>query len=470
MPMNHGDPAMTADAPANLPIVIAADGTVFPTDMRHELLIDAMLRRPPVLWRVTTKARHGSGIFFGELKRTAPLDPRGLPVNADLVAWLKRQHQAGRPIHLLDDLAADLALQGPLAGIAHILPDAISSVADLQRHFPQGFAFAGRGPAHATSRDAARSVIATDATAGKGEVEADLAPATNPWLAWLQAVRPHHWAKNLMIFIPFMLDRGWTNVDDLIEVTLGFALLVLLVSATYLFNDLSDLGADRRHWSKQHRPVARGAIPVAQAGVASIVGASLAVVLAWFLSPLFAGFLALYLIVTVLYSTYFKTVPLLDALVIALLFTDRLMMGIALTGDRFSEWLLTFAMFFFFSLALAKRHTEVLRSGSNSAEPLARRGYVGADAALTLVIGVGSGIAALVIMVIFLVLDAFQRQTFVDPTWLWCVPLLLAVWLGRVWLLAHREALPDDPISFALRDRPSLLLGVLVAIAFILAL
>jgi hypothetical protein len=81
-----------------------------------------------------------------------------------------------------------------------------------------------------------------------------------------------------------------------------------------------------------------------------------------------------------------------------------------------------------------------------------------------------SGVGSLVIMVLYLVEDALRRETYSHPVFLWLVPLVLAVWIGRVWLLAHRGLMSDDPVSFALRDKASLGLGVLVALGFVLAL
>jgi hypothetical protein len=39
----------------------------------------------------------------------------------------------------------------------------------------------------------------------------------------------------------------------------------------------------------------------------------------------------------------------------------------------------------------------------------------------------------------------------------------------RIWLLAHRGELDDDPVAFAVHDGPSLLMGMFVAGAFALA-
>jgi 4-hydroxybenzoate polyprenyltransferase len=199
-------------------------------------------------------------------------------------------------------------------------------------------------------------------------------------------------------------------------------------------------------------------------------GIALGLLAAAALSPAFGWFLLAYLVLTVGYSLRLKRIPLLDVAVIASLFALRLTMGIGLAGARYSEWLLSFALMFFLSMALAKRHGEILRSATTTSHGLSHRGYAVTDAPLTLAIGTASAIASLVIMMIYLVEEGFPQGSYATPAWLWVIPVVLAIWLGRIWLLVHRGQMHDDPIVFALRDRASLLLGATAALAFVLAL
>ena len=148
------------------------------------------------------------------------------------------------------------------------------------------------------------------------------------------------------------------------------------------------------------------------------------------LSPGFALTLAAYLALTLSYSFGLKRVPLLDTLIIGALFTSRLVMGIALANQTYSEWLLTFSMFFFFSLAIAKRHTEIVRAGTSTNNSLKSRGYQIEDAPLTLVLGVSSSVASLVIMVLFIVEEVQQRNLYAYPKVLWAIPIVLSLWVA----------------------------------------
>lgn len=286
----------------------------------------------------------------------------------------------------------------------------------------------------------------------------------------VDALRIHHWTKNVLIFVPLVLGHEWSNTDLIRATFSGFICLLAVTSGTYLLNDVSDIASDREHWSKRNRAVASGRLPVRSALLLAVVlllaGFTGALLLSW---PFTLTLLA-YLVLTLAYSFKLKRVPLLDTLVIGFLFTLRLVMGLALMEAPKPAWLLTFSVFFFFSLAMAKRHTELQRAANHASASLKDRGYEPGDAPLTLALGAGTAIASLVVLFIFIVLEMLPANIYGRPAFLSGIPAVLAIWLGRIWLLAHRGRMDDDPVSFALRDGPSLLLGVLVAAFFITAL
>lgn len=285
-----------------------------------------------------------------------------------------------------------------------------------------------------------------------------------------QALRVHHWTKNFLLFLPLVLSQEWHDRSLIAESLWAFACLIAVTSATYLINDIADINSDRHHWSKRNRPVASGRLPVGAALALAFVLLAAGFAGAVLLSAPFAATLFCYLVLTLAYSFGLKRVALLDTLVISILFTLRLLMGVVLLEVQRPAWLLTFSVFFFFSLAMAKRHTEVLRAAQLAPKGLVGRGYEPGDAPLTLALGTGTAIASLVVSFIFIVLEMMPANIYSHPALLSGIPAILAIWLGRIWLLAHRGQMDDDPVSFALRDWPSLMLGVLVAAFFIAAL
>jgi 4-hydroxybenzoate polyprenyltransferase len=254
------------------------------------------------------------------------------------------------------------------------------------------------------------------------------------------------------------------------QVLLVFGCMGLTASATYLVNDFADLPDDRRHPTKRYRPLAAGSFPastaLAMVPLMLICGFMLASAASWEAAVVLAAYLAL----TLAYSIRLKRVPLLDTAIIGLLFTLRIVLGAAAVRTPPSPWLLAFSVMLFFSLAMAKRQSEIAKAlclGDN--ERIARRGYQPGDVVLTLVYGIASGVASLVISMLYIT-NGVATELYGNPNWLWGVPLLLYLWQMRVWLLAHRGVLDDDPIVFALKDRTSLVLGAGCMFALYLAL
>jgi 4-hydroxybenzoate polyprenyltransferase len=287
--------------------------------------------------------------------------------------------------------------------------------------------------------------------------------------AWLRALRLHHWSKNLFVFVPILLGHLYGDVSKLAASAAAFLLLGLLVSAGYLINDLADIEADRRHKSKRQRPFASGRLSPRAGIAAAIVLAAVAFAGAAFVSRGLATVLVAYFILTVGYSLWLKTVALVDVAAIATMLTLRIAAGGAAIGTGQSAWLLSFSGAFFLSLALAKRHSELMQATHAGPGPIAGRGFHSEDWPLTLAFGVGAGLASIVIMLLYLANDAAPSGFYPHQGWLYAVPGIVLIWLMRVWVLSHRRELHDDPVIFALKDPASLLLGAVTVGAFALA-
>jgi 4-hydroxybenzoate polyprenyltransferase/phosphoserine phosphatase len=478
--------ADVAPPSAMLPIVVDLDETLILTDTLYEQVAIALFRNPLALVRALPRLAQGRAALKSALAHDIDLSSVTLPIREDLVAWLKEQAAAGREIHLCS--AANQKVVDALAARLGIFKTAIGSdtanlkgriKADyLARAFPQGFVYAGDSRADLHVWKIARGIIlagasqsvAKDARALGKPVEAEFNEPPLGIKDCLKAFRVHHWSKNVLIFVPLILSHTWTDPASLLITCLGLVCLLMVTSATYLLNDVADLDADRNHWSKRQRAIASGRLPIQSALFLAGAWLVAAFVGAVALSLGFALALAAYLVLTLAYSFGLKRVPLLDTLIIGVLFTTRLVMGIALLNQPYSEWLLTFSTFFFVSLAIAKRHTEIIRAGTTGSHSLASRGYQVEDGALTLVLGVATAVASLLIMVLFIVDEVLRRTAYTHPKVLWGVPIVLSIWVGRIWLLAHRGQMSDDPVSFALRDRVSLGLGAVLALLFVVAL
>jgi 4-hydroxybenzoate polyprenyltransferase len=284
----------------------------------------------------------------------------------------------------------------------------------------------------------------------------------------LKAIRVHQWAKNTLIFLPLLLSHSIT-LNRLFIAALAFACFSLAASATYIVNDLFDIEADRRHVRKQDRPFASGDLTALQ-GVAIVVLFLLLAMSGLGTLPAgFYGWLLVYVATTLLYSTYLKRVPLVDVLILSGLYTLRLLAGAAATGNPISHWLAGFSIFLFLSLAIVKRFAELENLRASAATPKNGRGYLVADIEQLRSFGTSSASAAVVIFAIY-ISGSEVTSLYRNPGYLWLVVPFMILWLYRVWLLASRGQLNDDPVVFAITDRMSLLIGVAVAVIVVLAI
>ena len=246
----------------------------------------------------------------------------------------------------------------------------------------------------------------------------------------------------------------------LLKVLLAFVAYSLAASAVYVLNDLLDLQADRKHHSKHRRPFASGRIPIA-VGVALLLGLIvLSLGIALLLPTAFVALLLLYLLLTTAYSTYLKRKLMVDVICLAGLYTHRILAGASATGLVISPWLMAFALFFFLSLAFAKRYTELVAS-QKVAGKIAGRGYMPSDLELIRSMGPACGYLSLLVLCLY-INSPDVRQLYRWPEGLWLLCPVFLYWISRVWFLACRQQLADDPVLFAIKDRISLIAGLVV--------
>ncbi|SMF22046.1 UbiA prenyltransferase family protein [Tistlia consotensis] len=286
---------------------------------------------------------------------------------------------------------------------------------------------------------------------------------------WRRALRLHQWAKNLLVFAPLALAGSVSTFADLLDALAGFLALGLAASAVYLINDLRDLADDRAHPTKRHRPLAAGEISDRSALVAALLLLLLAAAIAAVLPSLFGEALAAYLATTLAYSFLLKRCPPFDVFLLGILYALRILAGMAFVPVPVSPWFLGFALLFFLSLALAKRYAETAHALDTGDTLRLHRGYRPADLPFILALGVSSGSAAMLVFMVYLILERSPATVYASPEMLWLVFPLLAAWHARIWLLTGRGEMHEDPVAFALRDPLSWGLGLLVVLCVLLA-
>jgi 4-hydroxybenzoate polyprenyltransferase len=443
------------------------------------------LRRHPLqFWRLPIWFLKGRAHLKTEVAHVAPLDAARLPYNTELLRFLQAQRREGREIYLAT--GADGALAARVAEHLGIFNGVLATdrsnnltrtrkLVRLKERFG-AFDYVGNSRADLPLlANAGEAMLANPTPALRVSMRLRHIPVARTFVdhrplgrTLLKAIRLHQWSKNILLFLPLFLSHQ-LSARALGAAFAAFFCFSFMASANYLVNDLLDIENDRRHPSKRLRPFASGDLSVA-AGVALAVilaGASLA--LLPLLPAAFAFWLGTYIVATAAYSLYLKRLAVIDVLVLSGLYTLRMLAGGAATGTPISHWLAGFSTFLFLSLAMVKRFSELENLRERGAISTHGRGYLVADLEQIRAFGTASGYAAVVVFMLYIarpdVTDLYRNA---GRLWL-LVPLLL-YWITRIWLLASRGELDDDPVIFAIRDRMSLLVGLGILIVAWLAI
>lgn len=279
----------------------------------------------------------------------------------------------------------------------------------------------------------------------------------------IAAARPHHWAKNLLVFVPILLGHRWTDLSVCLHAMWCFVSFSLFASFVYILNDLLDRETDRNHPSKRLRPIASGHLPRPQAGIEAVLLLAGGAYFATWLPPPARVAIVAYVLGATFYSTWAKSLALVDVILLGGFYTIRVIAGGFATGIAISPWTLAFSMFLFLSLALAKRYVEVERHGAS-----ARRGYKVEDVRVLLPLGIGCGLMAVLVLALY-IYSPEVRALYRRPEMLWLMCAVVLYWIARIWLLAARGELADDPVVFALTDAASYAAGVCASVILIAA-
>lgn len=464
--------AVSPDKPA---LCVDLDGTLLATDLLHESFVAALKRAPWVVMQCAGwLAAGGRPRLKEELARRAHLDVATLPYRSEVLEFIREERAAGRRIvlataswkGLAEDVAAHLQLFDEV--LATSPGENLKAESKARRLVsacgPGHFDYIGDSRAdRAIWRHARVAHVVGDPgvllrglpNAAQGQRVFDGGKGRRARArAILDALRPHQWAKNLLLLIPLLAAH---RVDDPAAVSAAFQALIafcLAASSAYVLNDLLDLQADRAHPRKRRRALASGRLPISWGLALCIACLAGAVAFAASLPRAFGAALAVYVVLTIAYSMALKRVVIVDVLSLAALYTLRLIAGGLAVAVPLSFWLLAFAVFLFFSLALLKRYTELAGIAGADGSPVPGRGYAGRDIDVVLAMGVASGLIGALVLALYMNGDTVTKL-YRTPDVLWLLCPLYLYWIARMWLLGARAQMDDDPVLFAVRDVPT---------------
>lgn len=450
----------------DLPLAVDLDGTLIATDLLWETIFLAVKTNPFIVFLLPIWALAGKARLKLELARRVTLDASRLPYREDFLDYLRAERASGRTIVLATAAAEPLAQ----AVAAHLgifskvfatrdginLASKAKASALVEEYGEYGFDYAGNDRADLAIFDLARNavVVAPDRAASRFQQAHDTMRFDAPRAGlktYLKMLRVHQWLKNLLVFAPPVLAHDFLIAETMFSATLAFIAFSASASAIYIINDLIDLPLDRVHPRKRHRPFASGALSIPFGLTCSAALLVIAAVVCFFLPPMFAVIIAIYIVSTTAYSLAIKRMLLLDVICLAGLYTLRLLGGKLAANIPLSFWLMAFALFFFLSLAFLKRYVELQSSGAPEQTRIAGRGYRPEDIGIVGQSGVSSGFTAVLVLALYINSDTVGTL-YSEPWLIWpLVPIVLYINM-RVWVLAHRREMNDDPVVFIASD------------------
>ncbi len=468
------------------PICVDLDGTLVKSDTLIDSLLVLARTHPLLLLRLPAHVLRGKAEFKAFVTEHVALDVAHLPYNRKLLHFLQNEHARGREIYLAT--GANVRLARRIADHLEIFQDVLASngtqnltgstkLDSLRRRFGNtGFIYVGNDtPDLPVMAGAAESMVANPSRSLRTRLRAQgITPSrafeerSRLLRSLVKALRPHQWAKNLLVLLPPLLAHNH-SARLLGSAVLAFVSFCCTASGTYILNDLLDIETDRRSPQKRLRPFASGDLAPAGGLVAIVLLLTIGFAAAQFLPAAFFFWLLLYLGSTLFYSLYLKRIALVDVVILSGLYTLRLLAGGAATDTLISHWLAGFAIFLFLSLAIVKRFAELENLRLSGSQLENGRGYLMSDIEQIRAFGTASAFAAVVVFANYI---SSQDVTtlYHHPQRLWLIVPFMVLWLCRVWLLASRGELDEDPVAFALTDAASLAMGVAVVTFVLLAM
>jgi 4-hydroxybenzoate polyprenyltransferase/3-deoxy-D-manno-octulosonate 8-phosphate phosphatase KdsC-like HAD superfamily phosphatase len=460
------------------------DGTVLQTDLLYESLLFALKRHPSVLFLVPFWLLRGLPYLKAQLaRRAADMSVAMMPINESVVSYLQERSESGSSIVLASASHTSLVAKvGERLGFVSRVIGSDESVnckgsrkaeAIVAQLGDVQWEYVGDSRADLDVwRRAASVVCVSDSIRFAEQVRREFPKVTflekGRWntATLAKALRVHQWLKNALVFLPLLLAHQWGNAEAILGSLVAAVSFSCCASGVYLLNDLLDLEADRQHPRKRKRPCASGELPLTIAmGLAPILFV-LGFLIAGLASPSFMAILALYLLLTTAYSFRLKALALVDIILLAILYTIRIVGGGVAAGVTVSQWLLGLSMFLFLSLACIKRFSELLVLQQRNENRTWGRGYSVGDIEQVASFGSASGYISVLVLALY-VSSHEVVKLYPNPQVIWLACPLLLYWISRIWLLARRGLVHDDPLVFALRDRVTYVVGFLGMLIFL---
>jgi len=449
-------------------LFVDLDESLISTDILREQLIRSFALSPWGTLKILFKGRFRPERVKAAITDKIDIDPKTLPYNAQVLALIHQVRKEGRPVVLAT--ASHEKVAHKIAKFLGVF-DAVLATTDtynckgkkkvaLMQDFAQGRPFDYVGDSRADL--AIFKEAQTPYIVGKLPYPERHQRIKRPGIfkPFLKAIRPHQWSKNALIFLPLLTSHNlsWATVMTAI---FGFICFSLAASAIYVINDMVDVEDDRHHPEKKNRPFAKGDLTIDEGIWLSLILLASTIILSYIWLPAGLWVLCSYISLTFLYSFSLKTQAVLDVFCLSTLYAIRVLYGQVINQIESSSWLLAFCVFFFLSLAFMKRTAEIEKTERKEQPLMNRRGYQTEDGFLLKTAGISSGLLSILVLTLYINSDKVTKL-YGYPDFLWGAAYVLLYWKLRLWLIATRGNMNQDPVLFALKDPISYGTGILV--------
>lgn len=469
--------------PQEPPLCVDLDGTLIRTNLLYETLIALVKKNPFYVLALPLWLLRGRAFFKRAVASRVRIDIASLPYYGEVVRFLRAEKARGRSLHLVT--ACDDALATAVAGHLGMFDGVVASDGHLNmkgevkartlcaRFGTGGFDYVGDSTADLPVWRVAQGSVLVGGAASLA-VSRDITvvrrfPGRPVGLkTFAKEIRIHQWLKNVLLFIPMIMAHKYLDAGAWWTASLAFFSFSLCASGVYLVNDLLDLESDRVHAQKKHRPLANGDLSIPAGVVLAVLFFFGSIAIAVLLPVDFVKVLGFYFFVTLVYSFRLKKIMLVDVMTLVVLYALRFFAGALVAAAPLSHWFLAFFLFFFLSLAFAKRFTELVNVNNAGGTVNSARDYQPSDYDQIARFGASSAYLSIMVLALYINSEAvIVLYTHPERLWLLC-PILL-YWINRLWLLANRGRISEDPVLFAAKDPQSYVVGLLSVAVILLA-
>jgi 4-hydroxybenzoate polyprenyltransferase len=462
----------------NIPLCVDLDGTLIRTDLMFECIVLLLKKNPLYIFIIPFWILKGRYFLKYKLNEFEEPDYKSIPVNLDVIKYAENEKKKGRKIILItasiNKYAEKFKERFDVFDEAIGSKDGLNLVGKAKSKYLvdkfgiKGFDYIGDNIKDTYIWQHSRiahivnpSGKLIDAAKKVAEIGETFDGKKHDFLKiMIKEMRVYQWVKNLLIFLPVLLAHEFSGLLYLHSL-IAFISFSFSASAIYIVNDLFDLESDRCHPTKCKRPISNGDMKIFDSFKIILLLIITSLFIAIIFLPLnFVLLLLAYLILTGFYSFKLKKIYILDIITLASLYTLRIGAGSIATNVFISEWLAAFSLFFFVSLAAVKRFTELKNLIQTTEKKVKGRGYQTDDIQIIQTYGVSSGLISVLVLVLYINSPKII-QLYSIPALLYLIIPLFLYWILRVWFLAHRGELNEDPILFAVTDKTSYIIGVL---------